>query len=451
MCKLCLIEDTSDGVFTLSKKQKDTLYNTMNVEGIVSDAINQLYDDRKIDAKTKKELFKTHYEPLKQAVNEGYGGTRIEYGTPNYEFLKQLQTNTAVFAMFKSHASMKEMAALLKDADGNLRSKQDYINEAKKIDATYRTQYLDVEYDTATRQARMASQWQKFVKNKRIYPNLKYLLSKAAKPDEKHLKYVGIIAPVDSPFWNSHYPPNRWRCQCSVEQTDDEATDIPGDLPPVPPEFAFNSGKTGQIFDLKNSEYIKSIPPKEQPALIRDAKKQVDVQAAQEAPYQVLYKSKKGADVKAHPLAFDNSDFNEVVQQARTLANNGNAVKVLPDVNDPALRQQLLPQKGIKGTRNPDYLINDDFIADLKTLDRGTKKAVHGAFSRCKEQCDNIVLNVEEAAKISSKDLNRYVKGKLSHADYASFDNVWIIYNGKLYKTNRQKIVQMDEWPVKAK
>lgn len=57
------------------------------------------------------------------------------------------------------------------------------------------------------------------------------MLTKAAKPDKNHLAYVGIVAPVDNAFWNTRYPPNRWRCQCGVEQTDEPTTDIPSNLP----------------------------------------------------------------------------------------------------------------------------------------------------------------------------------------------------------------------------
>jgi len=345
---------------------------------------------------------------------------------------------------------MKEMAGLLKDAAGNLRSKFDFISEAKKVDDKYRTQYLDVEYDTAVRTARLASQWAKFVKNKRIYPNLRYLLTKAAKPDEKHLKFVGIVRPVDDPFWDTHYPPNRWRCQCSVEQTDSDATDIPANLPQVAPGFDFNAGKTGQVFDVKNSEYIKSVPQKEQPALIRQAEKFVNTQAAKDAQYQPMYQSKKGGNVTAHPLAFDNTDFKEVLSGARALANAGSNVKVLPDISNTDLRKELTPA-GAKGIKNPDYLIDDKVVADLKTLTGSSREAVNGAISRCFQQCNNIVLQVPEDNAITSDELHRHLKGKLNHAGYAMFDEVWIDFKGKLYKTTRHQIVQLGEWPIKAK
>ena len=107
MCEFC------DNTFFLSRKRAIQLNKELNVNDVVNNAINQLYDDRVIDDDTKKALLQSNYQPLKEAVEEGYGKQlmQIEYGTPNYEFLKQLQTNTAVFASFKNHASIKEMVA----------------------------------------------------------------------------------------------------------------------------------------------------------------------------------------------------------------------------------------------------------------------------------------------------------------------------------------------------
>lgn len=353
----------------MSHRERVQLNKDLSIDETLDKAINQLYDDRKIDDKTRKQLNKIHYEPLKKAVNEGFKPIiKVEYGTPNYEFLKQLQTNTAVFAVFKNHAAMKDMAALLKDKDGNLRSRDDFKKEALKVDSKYRGSKLDVEYDTAVRSARMAANWQKYVAKKKLYPNLRYVQTKAAVPDIQHLSYVGIVRPVEDAFWKTHYPPNRWRCQCSVEQTDDAATDIPDKLPPVHDDFAFNAGEKGQVFDLEKSDYIKSVPPKEQPALIKEAKKMAIDDELKSAEYQPVYSSRNGNKVTAHPGAFDNTDIDQVTKYARELANwkNGPRVtQVLPDLHKKELRKEILPD--IKGSKNPDYRL-DGTVFDLKVL-----------------------------------------------------------------------------------
>ena len=446
MCEFC-----TDSIFGLSHRQRIQLSKDFNIDTVVDRAINQLYDDRKVDDATKAALFASHFEPLKKAVEEGYGKSlvKLEYGTPNFEFLKQLQTNTAVFAMFKSHASLKEMGGLLKDEAGNLRSKEDFKKEALKVDATYRTTHLDTQYDTAVRTARMAADWQRYQKNKRLYPNLTYLLTKASKPDEKHLVFVGITLPIDHPFWQTNYPPNRWRCQCGVESTDGETTDLPSNLPEIPKEFAFNSGITGQVFDIKNSDYIKSVPPKEQPALIKQAEKYVVKDIAAKVEYQPLYKSNKGGTVEAHPLAFDNNDFDVVLKAAHDYVNQtGKVVKILPDVQDPALRKELIAD-GAKGRKSPDYIIDNSYVADLKIVSQPTRTAIREAFKRCYEQCNNILLKIADDNTISSQEVYRYSKGVLS-VGFSKMDKVSISMNGKWYETTREQILK-GEWPIKDK
>ena len=420
MCEFC------DNTFFLSRKRAIQLNKELNVNDVVNNAINQLYDDRVIDDDTKKALLQSNYQPLKEAVEEGYGKQlmQIEYGTPNYEFLKQLQTNTAVFASFKNHASIKEMVALLKDEQGNLRSRDSFKQEALKIDATYRGSKLDAEYDTAVRQARMAANWQKYEKNKRLYPNLRYVLTKAAKPDEKHMQYVGIVQPVDSVFWSTHYPPNRWRCQCSVEQTDDDTTDVPNNLPTVPDEFAFNSGKLGQVFDIKNSDYAKGTTAAEKVKLLKDAEKIINYEVAKNAPYTTIYKSKSGNTVQTHPLSYEAPDFEKNVANFRDLANSKlpiGSIKIAPYLNKyEELRVSLLPNS--KGKHNPDGIVNDKYI-DGKTpsKEKASKNTIKHSISEANKQADGIVLLIENETYISKKDLFNDIKMKYIHDAYANF------------------------------
>lgn len=441
MCIVC--GDTThidfESCYALSNRQRIELTKNLNIDSVIETAINRLYDDRKIDDATRKQLNQIHYEPLKKGVNEGFNqALKVEYGTPNFEFLKQLQTNTAVFAVFKNHAVVQQMASLLKDDKGNLRSREDFKKEALKLDAAYRGSKLDAEYDTAVRTARMAANWQKYEAKKKLYPNLRYMRTKANKPDANHLAFVGIVRPVDDPFWSAHYPPNRWRCQCSVEQTDDEAGDIPGSLPPVDPAFAFNSGKTGQIFDIENSDYIKSIPPKEQPALIKEAKKMVVAGAAANAPLQQLYKSKNGGEVKAHPLAFDNGDFKQALTMARALANEGKEVNLLPAVNDPQLRKELLPKDGIVGNSNPDYLIGKNLVSELKQIKGTSANTIKHTLSDVKNQCNNIVIEIPENFPFTKYETIKQIKRKMQRKEMKGFGEVWVYYKGEwLYNPHK--------------
>lgn len=439
MCSINQLE-----YYELSKSMEGAIITKYDLEGLVDRYTKELHNDRQLNQETNLQLFHSVFQPLKEAVKEGFGQviTKVEYGTPNFEMLKNLQHNAGVFAIFKNHAMVKEIVSLLKDDNGDIKPYSQFRRDALKIDEKYRQQWLKTEYDTAVRTSRMAAQWERIQRTKHLYPNLEYVQTKAATPDVNHLQYVGIIRPVDDPFWASHYPPNRFNCQCSVRQTDKDVTDIPDGLPELPKEFAFNSGITGQALNIKDSEYIKSASKAEIPKLIKMANTEVNKDIIKDIEYQQYYKSKAGGKVEVHPLASNNSDFQDVLNTARSIANSGNSIKILPDLEDAALRTMLLPLSKIKGIKNPDYLINSSFVADLKIINGNTQTTIHNAIKRCNEQCDNIIMVIPEANDISLNDVFRYTKGKISYKEYAAFEKVWINYKGKWYYKTREEILK---------
>lgn len=50
------------------------------------------------------------------------------------------------------------------------------------------------------------------------FTHWEYIHSNAvAHPRKQHLGWNGLVLPADDPFWNTHYPPNGWGCQCRVK------------------------------------------------------------------------------------------------------------------------------------------------------------------------------------------------------------------------------------------
>ncbi len=453
MCYKHIDECICNERFELSKEKEKDIIAKYDIAGLVDDYIKQLYNDREVQNATNNKLFHSVYQPLKEAINEGMSQitAKVEFGTPNFEMLKNLQHNVGVFAAFKNHSMVKEIVALLKDEDGNLKPYNKFKQDALSIDSKYREQWLKVEYDTAVRQARMAAQWERFQRTKHLYPNLEYVRSKAANPNNDHLLLVGIILPMDDAFWNTRYPPSRFGCMCSVKQTDKATTDIPDNLPDVPKEFAFNSGKTGQAFSIKNTEYIKSATAAEMPKLIKFAKAEVNKDIINSLEYQTLYDSKKGGGkVEVHPLAINNSDYNEVLATARSLANSGKKIKILPDIVDTQLRKALLPTDKIKGIKNPDYLIDSNYVTDLKNINGSSETTIHNALKSCHKQCDNIVMVIPDENPISYENVCRWTKGKLKYDGYKNFENVWINYKGEWKFLTREMILN-DNVGIKSK
>lgn len=66
--------------------------------------------------------------------------------------------------------------------------------------------------------ARSAGQWERAQRSKKYLPYILYVRTTSSDPRPEHLAWVGIILPVDDPFWNTHWPPNGWLCKCQVRQ-----------------------------------------------------------------------------------------------------------------------------------------------------------------------------------------------------------------------------------------
>lgn len=108
-------------------------------------------------------------------------------------------------------------------------------------------------YDTNLRSAYAAGKWERIQRVKRTRPYLRYIGSVAKNRREKHVKFYDLVLPVDHPFWKTHYPPNGWHCQCSVQQLSQRDLDRlglsitqDGDLPEIDHKIVQNK-RTGEL------------------------------------------------------------------------------------------------------------------------------------------------------------------------------------------------------------
>lgn len=77
---------------------------------------------------------------------------------------------------------------------------------------------LGIIFDTNIRMAHAAGDWAKIERVKERRPYLMYdaVLDRRTRP--LHRGWSGTVLPVDDPWWDTHYPPNGWRCRCRVRQ-----------------------------------------------------------------------------------------------------------------------------------------------------------------------------------------------------------------------------------------
>ncbi len=155
----------------------------------------------------------------------------------------------------------RDMAAKLIDADGNLKSFDRWVRDVSSITRHHVGSWLQTEYDTAVLRAHAAADWQEFLRNKDIMPNLRWMPTTSPEPEGSHARYwrQKLTLPVDDPFWNEHHPGDRWNCKCSLEATD-EPVNRPDGLEETQPQRGLenNPGKDGHIFNDTHPYFPKN-------------------------------------------------------------------------------------------------------------------------------------------------------------------------------------------------
>lgn len=100
---------------------------------------------------------------------------------------------------------------------------------------------LQLIYDTNLRVSYAAANWDRIERLKKTYPYLRYNTRRDLRVRPLHRLWEGIVLPVDHPFWDTHYPPNGWRCRCDVLQL--SANDLKALGLEVTPDSALPTGQ----------------------------------------------------------------------------------------------------------------------------------------------------------------------------------------------------------------
>ena len=198
---------------------------------------------------------------LNEAAVEGL----MQSHTPTHRdsFLASLRHSNEVFAAFKVHAMSQSMAAKLLNTDGSLKPFRQWADEVKGISSHYVGAWLQTEYDTAIIRAHNAADWQQFIQDADVMPNLRWMPTTSPMPESSHRAFweKKLTLPVSDPFWDEHHPGDRWNCKCSLEQTDDTPTpelkkEFAGEAPQ--PGLTNNPGKDGHTFSHDHPYFPKS-------------------------------------------------------------------------------------------------------------------------------------------------------------------------------------------------
>lgn len=233
----------------------DFNFTLKQLKTLLADIQSGIVDEQELP----EDLYYAIADYLKAALYKGFGGTLAEFeGTEAENLLNELRDNVYMFSAAKTYQQVKEMKDALYGEDGELRSFQDFKDEATAIFEKYNVDpdgngYLATEYNTAVSMSTNAQLWNRIEDQKKILPMLEY--STFGDACDICAPLNGLTAPVDDPVWNTVMPDNHFNCKCTVLQRDDtyQATPdrseiVDGVHEHMDDEFKMNPGKDGYIF-----------------------------------------------------------------------------------------------------------------------------------------------------------------------------------------------------------
>lgn len=112
---------------------------------------------------------------------------------------------------------------------------------------------LRIMFDTNIRMAHAAGDWAKIERVKETRPYLMYDAVMDGRTRPQHKGWSGTVLPVDDPFWDTHYPPNGWRCRCRVRQLGPRDLDRFGlklSAAPVINTVPWRNPRTGEVIHV---------------------------------------------------------------------------------------------------------------------------------------------------------------------------------------------------------
>ena len=186
------------------------------VEAAFDNAIEWLHDKRVFGAAMLRDdaiagLIEETASFLSKGIERGLGES-----SPSEAMVNSLRESVGVFSGFKTFHEMKEAAGMLLDESGNIKPFEQYYKDVQTLNDTYNKFYLKTEYDFTVASSEMAARWEE----QRDDGGGRYLLQYRTVGDNKvrkeHRALEGITLPSSDPFWDSYYPPNGWRCRCTV-------------------------------------------------------------------------------------------------------------------------------------------------------------------------------------------------------------------------------------------
>ena len=223
------------------------------------------------------ELWDFFSQGFAKAVSEGLT-RRTEladfvYGARDDAFITSMEMNVFHFSAAKTLAELQELNKLFRESA----SFEEFHKKALDVTEVFNKRWQKTEHETAVLTAESASNYNRLMKQTKLFPYWEYRTVEDDKVRPEHASLRGIILPANDPRWDKIFPPNGWKCRCYVVPRmayEVAGVDIKAMQARVDAYFDtkewktneaqhwdINRGKTAEVF-TRNQMYINKFPDK---------------------------------------------------------------------------------------------------------------------------------------------------------------------------------------------
>ena len=348
-----------------------------------------------------EKLFNLYNDNLQKGIR---GVFKPDSGIKKQEdYLYKFDANAAKFAAYKANNVGNKLRELKPEG---------FDKKAKALLKTYNRHQV-TEYNTTVARCRTVKQFDNFKATEHLYPNIEWIRSRSANPREQHLKFVGLVLPINDAFWSNNQPGNLYGCKCDWRASEKPVTsNKPDDIFPSKGIDA-NPYKNRQIF-TDDYTYFKDATER----------KEVDNYLSK----HVLKQFKKEESYYVHPLQNRNAtDFKDLTIIAKEKAKEGAQAYIMPtmDNQENDLYKYLFSVRKAYLRKCPDLLVNNIFY-EYESFENFTGNTVSKMISNGLSQSDIVIINVKETG-LKDRDVLEKLHVYMNQKDSKKITELWVL------------------------
>lgn len=386
-------------------------------DAAISRLADQIWNGEVSPSDLDRDLVLKNYSALSKASQAAWGE---DYYTD--VITRQFRENLLKFSGAKANNLMQDLNTLKR----SVTDKDAFIAEAKKMVSLHNKTWLNTEAKFAANKTSTAKDFQQFINDIDIYPNLKNRTFQDENVRDTHAANEGVVKPVNE--W-THTPPYDPGCRCWLEQTTDPVTEkgITG----VSPKWATNPIKSGMLLSEQHS-YFEAIPLES----VFKVKTNTELMK-QYIPYNRTIKTIGNNTVYVNDFA-DLSDMNQNIEAAK---------KVADELKKDIYVRYHIEGGIVKGNKNPEFGIgNPNTLGDLKTYSGDSKldNFLQNNIKKANNQGAKYAVLDLSKAYFNSTDLESRLFGSLKDSRNSKIERVIIIQNDNVVQITRKQIDKKD-------